>query len=68
MNKETIVIFEDSGNLDELLQLQKTHPSEKLAFQILSEFYIPFVVASMISAGKASVDVLQTTGTWFGVT
>ena len=24
MNKETIVIFEDSGNLDELLQLQKT--------------------------------------------
>ena len=41
---------------------------EKNVSDLGSEFYIPFVVDSMISAGKASVDVLQTTGNWFGVT
>ena len=33
-----------------------------------SEFYIPSVVDQLIKEGKADVDVLQTTSTWFGVT
>jgi UTP-glucose-1-phosphate uridylyltransferase len=33
-----------------------------------AEMYIPFVVDALISGGKASVKVLQTHDTWFGVT
>ena len=35
---------------------------------LTSEFYIPFAVDSLIAARTACVDVLQTTGNWFGVT
>ena len=35
---------------------------------LTSEFYIPFAVDSLIAAKTACVDVLQTTGNWFGVT
>ncbi len=36
--------------------------------ELKSEFYIPFVVAEMIHAGKASVKVLPSADSWFGVT
>lgn len=35
---------------------------------LTSEFYIPFAVDSMIKARNASVEVLQTSSNWFGVT
>ncbi|MBE06304.1 MAG: nucleotidyltransferase [Verrucomicrobiaceae bacterium] len=35
---------------------------------LTSEFYIPFAVDSLIATRAACVDVLQTTGNWFGVT
>ncbi|MCI9244293.1 MAG: nucleotidyltransferase [Alistipes sp.] len=33
-----------------------------------AEFYIPFVVNELIVSGKATVEVLDTTARWFGVT
>ena len=33
-----------------------------------SEFYIPLVVNNLIKAGTSTVEVLDTTATWFGVT
>jgi len=33
-----------------------------------SEFYIPSAVAAMVTSGEASVKVLRTDATWFGVT
>lgn len=33
-----------------------------------SEFFIPFVVNDLIRSGRASVEVLDTTARWFGVT
>ena len=33
-----------------------------------SEFYIPFAVDSLIQSNKATVEVLETTEQWFGVT
>lgn len=33
-----------------------------------AEYYIPTVLDELISAGKARVDVLQSSGQWFGVT
>lgn len=33
-----------------------------------AEFYIPFAIDSLIQEGSAVVDVLSTTGSWFGVT
>ncbi|MCC8154199.1 MAG: nucleotidyltransferase, partial [Tannerellaceae bacterium] len=33
-----------------------------------SEFFIPLVVNELITTGKASVKVLDTTSKWFGVT
>jgi hypothetical protein len=36
--------------------------------EVKSEWYIPFVVDEMIHEGKASVDVLPTDSSWFGVT
>lgn len=33
-----------------------------------SEFYVPFVVDSLVQAGKAEVAVLPTSSKWFGVT
>ncbi len=33
-----------------------------------SEFYIPSAVAAIVTSGKASVKVLRTDATWFGVT
>lgn len=33
-----------------------------------SEFYVPFVVDSLVQAGKADVAVLPTSSKWFGVT
>ena len=35
---------------------------------LTSEFYIPFAVDSLIATRTTCVDVLQTTGNWFGVT
>ena len=35
---------------------------------LTSEFYIPFAVDSMIKESDASVEVLQTSSNWFGVT
>jgi len=32
------------------------------------EFFVPFVVNNLVSAGKVSVDVLKTTSSWFGIT
>ncbi len=36
--------------------------------ELKSEFYIPFVVAEMIHSGKATVKVLPSADSWFGVT
>jgi hypothetical protein len=36
--------------------------------ELKSEFYIPFVVDRLINEGKASVKVLPTESSWFGVT
>jgi hypothetical protein len=33
-----------------------------------SEFFIPFVVDKLIAEGTATVEVLDTTSKWFGVT
>lgn len=52
------------------------HYSEELFIDFLkdhlneekSEFYIPSVVSSLITSGKASINVMQTTESWFGVT
>ena len=33
-----------------------------------SEYYIPIMVNKLINDGTATVDVLDTTSTWFGVT
>lgn len=36
--------------------------------ELKSEFFIPYVVNDLISTGRASVEVLDTTAQWFGVT
>lgn len=36
--------------------------------QLKAEWYIPFYVDELIKAGKATVDVLPTNSSWFGVT
>lgn len=36
--------------------------------ELKSEFFIPYVVNDLISTGRASVEVLDTTARWFGVT
>jgi UTP-glucose-1-phosphate uridylyltransferase len=41
---------------------------EEQGSEMRSEFYIPFAVDDMIRQGKASVRVLQSAGSWFGVT
>ena len=41
----------------------KQHGSEQK-----SECYVPKVVDLLIKAGKAEVDVLETSSSWFGVT
>ena len=33
-----------------------------------SEYYVPMMVNKLINDGTATVDVLDTTSTWFGVT
>ncbi len=40
----------------------------KRGTELKSEFYIPFVVAEMVHSGKASVKVLRSSDSWFGVT
>ncbi|MBR2364184.1 MAG: nucleotidyltransferase [Lentisphaeria bacterium] len=40
----------------------------KKGTELKSEFYIPAAVASLISSGEASVKVLHSTDSWFGVT
>ena len=40
----------------------------KRGTELKSEFYIPFVVAEMVHSGKASVKVLRSADSWFGVT
>lgn len=40
----------------------------KRGSEMKSEFYLPFAVASMIKSGKASVKVLESLDSWFGVT
>ena len=36
--------------------------------ELKSEFFIPYVVNDLIRTGRASVEVLDTTAQWFGVT
>ena len=36
--------------------------------ELKSEFYIPFVADSMIHSGEATVKVLTSTSSWFGIT
>jgi dTDP-glucose pyrophosphorylase len=51
-------------HLDELfLEFMKEHGRE-----LKSEFYIPLAVDTMIRTGRASVTVLNTPDSWFGVT
>ena len=38
------------------------------ANELKKEFYIPFIVNTMINNGKASVKVLSSPDKWFGVT
>lgn len=40
----------------------------KRGTELKSEFYIPFVVAEMVHSGKATVKVLRSSDSWFGVT
>ena len=40
----------------------------KRGTELKSEFYIPVVVAEMVHSGKASVKVLRSSDSWFGVT
>ncbi|MBM3874150.1 MAG: nucleotidyltransferase [Verrucomicrobia bacterium] len=35
---------------------------------VKAEFYLPEAISGMVSAGEATVDVLETTSSWFGVT
>lgn len=53
--------FDGMGALfDEFLSARGT--------EMKSEFYLPFAVASMIKSGSASVKVLESLDSWFGVT
>ncbi len=36
--------------------------------ELKSEYYIPYAVNDLIHTGRASVEVLDTTARWFGVT
>ena len=36
--------------------------------ELKSEFYIPFVIDSLIKNGKGKCELLSTTSRWFGVT
>ena len=59
------------GFTPELFDALETRFPEWLAANIArekSEWYIPFVVDEMIHEGKATVDVLPTDSSWFGVT
>jgi len=41
---------------------------EKSGQELKSEFYLPFVVDSLINAGKAEITMLHSRDSWFGVT
>lgn len=41
---------------------------EKRGSELKSEFYLPFAVDSLIHAGKARIDMLRSTASWFGIT
>ena len=41
---------------------------EKNGKELKSEFYLPFVVDSLINAGKAQITMLHSRDSWFGVT
>ena len=54
-------VFEEGNKMFvEFLQENVNHPTK--------EFYIPFIVNTMINNGKASVKVLSSPDKWFGVT
>ena len=41
---------------------------EKNGKELKSEFYLPFVVDSLINSGKAEIGMLHSRDSWFGVT
>ncbi len=52
------------GHLDRLFSAFLAERGQEMK----SEFYIPFAIDELVQAGEASVSVLQTASSWFGVT